>query len=366
MMARFPSRPKPAVGSRPTPGAPDAKGALGDHPAPVLRCTGAGRPAGGAWSRWVGLCAALVLTGGCATNSNSSAEAVPLAEPTTNYRPYTPDAGMASDASDAGPNWPGPFDASVVQAAAGNAQVVQGSPLCNASQLSRCYPDDPTTERACGTSSDGGPYLAGEGDPDAALGCEVVLDVEAGIAQECRPAGVGVDGTSCTTSVDCAPSFECVGTPGAAKCRQYCCSASCDAKHFCDVQPEAAGADGSTITVPVCMPILTCSLPGETRDAGACAADQTCAVVTMASGNALTGCVMDGPASVGESCDGEHCAHGLMCSGPLGSRVCAELCETSVTDASTPCTPPQVCLSGLPLFPNPATGICANPVTGDD
>src|SRR5205085_7207753 len=94
-------------------------------------------------------------------------------------------------------------------------------------------------------------------------------------------------------------------------CRRYCCSGSCGtyrsqngAETFCDVQKLQA----STTKVPVCMPIKTCKLftPGE------CAETETCSVVTD---DGTTGCVANGNAAVGESCDQDHCGMDLTCLG---------------------------------------------------
>lgn len=283
----------------------------------------------------------------------------------------------------------GPLDAE----AFGVAPVVQGSPLCNAMAQSSCYPDTPTGQCApaiaadaasvpadasdAGVDADASEPLDGQADAAAAsdgdagtdasagLGCHVVETADAGITPVCSASGAGVDGDACSDSSDCAAAYECVG---AGTCRPYCCSGSCDSTHFCDVQPEAhpAGA-GAPVPVPVCMPVRPCALPGESNDAGRCAqGNETCAVVLAGVASqsvAVASCVQSGTAAVGESCEAEHCAAGLTCIGSWGNKICYTLCDT--TDASSECAGSQVCSGGLPLFPNPTTGVCKQPVESD-
>jgi hypothetical protein len=315
----------------------------------------------------------------------------------------------ASDASFNGGYTPIPTDASASApdialgedtGSSVGTNPVQGSPLCNASHYTgRCYPDDLTTAQACGIAPDGSASFdldAGYG--DAAVACHVVplADAEAGVGPVCTAAGTGTDGAACRTSTDCASSFECVGS---GVCRQYCCYSTCDSTQFCDIQRETPAAGG--LPVPVCMPIQPCTLlkqspaagldggngpsdaaadadttdgnanGGNTPDGhaaepnapGTCAADQTCAVVALTSGVALTSCVQNGNAGVGASCESEHCAAGLMCIGTSGNRRCYQLCHT--LDASTECPSNQTCTGGLPLFTDPMAGVCRTAVSQD-
>jgi hypothetical protein len=329
------------------------------------------------------------------------------------------DASVAYDAA--------PYATGIDASAFAVAPVVQGNPLCNAMAQSSCYPD--TMQGQCTAPIEGGAIVgrigndadaAGDASLDAStgssphaddasavasdaaasdaegyadatasadaeaivdaaadvdagtdaaapnpFGCHVTQLSDAGIAPVCTTAGAGADGDSCTDSRDCAAGYECVG---AGTCRRYCCSGSCDSTHFCDVQPEAhpAGA-GAPVPVPVCMPLQPCGLPGEASDAGRCpSAVETCAVVLAGSSSELVpvaSCVQTGMAPVGASCEAQHCAAGLTCIGSWGNKICYTLCDT--TDASAECHGSQVCSGGLPLFPDPSTGVCKEPVQAD-
>ncbi len=277
--------------------------------------------------------------------------------------------------ADANTGVPSGFSSSSSSSSQGSStsNPVEGNPLCNASHYAgRCYPDDPVTAQACAIAPDGSAdYDLDAGYGDAAVSCHVVplADAEAGVGPACQAAGTHVDGQTCNTSSDCAPTFECV-SPGV--CRQYCCYSTCDSTQFCDIQRETPAAGG--LPVPVCMPIRPCVLlakpaaavtdEGGESDAGsACAAEETCAVVSLTNGVALTSCVENGRAGVGASCDSEHCAAGLMCIGTSGNRRCYELCHTM--DASSECPSSQTCTGGLPLFTDPTAGVCKMPVTQD-
>jgi hypothetical protein len=286
----------------------------------------------------------------------------------------------------------------------GVAPIVQGNPLCNAIVQSPCYPDtttdqcevladaawptsdssgdaagsadahgddaaetdaDDATDAAATPVADGAADAGADAARSSPFGCRVVESADAGVAPVCTAAGSGIDGDHCSGSKDCAAGYECVGD---GICRRYCCSGSCDATHFCDVQLEAhpAGA-GVPVPVPVCVPVVPCALPGEPSDAGSCVeGSETCAVVLAGSISGavpVASCVQSGPASVGESCEAQHCAAGLTCIGAWGNKICYTLCDT--TDASSQCQGSQVCSGGLPLFPDPLTGICKQPVAAD-
>jgi hypothetical protein len=332
--------------------------------------------------------AAITLGAACAANSSSDAFSSGYTPVPTDASTSAPDIGLGSDAGSTSPS----------------TNPVQGNPLCNASHYSgRCYPDDLTTAQACGIAPDGSAnYDLDAGYGDAAVACHVIPLADAGVAPACTVAGTGTDGDTCRTSTDCAPSFECVGQ---GVCRQYCCYSTCDSTQFCDIQRETAAAGG--LPVPVCMPIQPCTLlskaapaavdgghgatDADTGDAdtadgngggpnapdgnaadgntaganapGTCAADQTCAVVALTSGVALTSCVQNGNAGVGASCESEHCAAGLMCIGTSGNRRCYQLCHT--LDASTDCPSTQTCSGGLPLFTDPMAGVCRTTVSQD-
>jgi hypothetical protein len=254
----------------------------------------------------------------------------------------------------------GGFDAAGIDATIDSPSTAafQGNPLCHASRaIGACYPDDPITPMtATACNTDGGANDAGGG-----LGCHVSPN---GSLPVCLAAGPGMDGDHCASSTDCAAGLECVAS---GTCRPYCCTgpgkcaAGGDAGgpgEFCDIQQVAGPTDTK---VPVCMPIQSCSLLAQLTqvDAGAsqCGAGQTCAVVRGDDG--ATSCVAIGKAMAGDPCDTEHCAAGLVCLG-ISQRKCYELCLTQAT-ATAPlsaCPAGLTCQGGLPLFPNPAVGIC--------
>jgi hypothetical protein len=225
-----------------------------------------------------------------------------------------------------------------------------GSPLCNATPASVCYPDnlatDPTTAQDCHTAPDGGAYDPDGGYADAGLACRITGS-DAGPQPQCSPSGPNQDGASCHLSADCALGDDCVGDPGI--CRHYCCSGTgpCAASQFCDIRPKAE--DPGTL-VPVCIPLRPCGLIDEWSDAGACPAMETCAVARDETG--ATSCVPIGPATEGESCSTDHCAAGLVC---LGAMTCYKLCHTAVPSE---CSTNQTCKAALPVFPNPLVGVC--------
>jgi hypothetical protein len=239
------------------------------------------------------------------------------------------------------------------------APALQGSPLCNAPLTGSCYPDDPTTAMACGLAPDGGAFNAAAGYDNATLACRVIATTPdaTGTAQAptCAPAGNAGDGSWCKSSNECQAGFECVGS---GTCQHYCCSGNTEcgpelpvavADAFCDIQ---ATTQATGVEVPVCMPIHPaggCQL----LDPNACPATETCSVVRD---DGSTSCVAIGGAKAGQLCDKDHCAASLVCLGTLGARTCYQLCETST--AAQECSATQQCKGGLPLFPDPAIGIC--------
>jgi hypothetical protein len=292
------------------------------------------------------------LAAGCgsfASGSLSGASDVPA----DNLVPYEPDA------SDAG------YFIATEPADTANVATTQGSPLCNATlYVGGCYPDLPTTAQACGLAPDGGASdsavpdgssegadsnHASEAATSSLLACHVAPAGDAGDAgvnPVCTSAGLGTEGSACAHGTDCAAGYECV--EGA--CRHYCCASAsaCSAADFCDVQPSS---DTGTL-VPVCMPIVPCTLLLG-GPAGSCsAANETCSVVRD---DGTTGCETIGAAQAGAPCDTAHCAAGLVCLGAVGARRCYTLCSTSTM---AECTGGQQCTTGLTLFSDPAVGWC--------
>ena len=281
-----------------------------------------GAPAG--FAAVVGVTATLM--GACSVDFTSTQSASMVTPPLKDS-----DAGGAIDDSAL------PFADAGAPDAANLAPAFRGSPLCNASETRGCFPDDPKTCGASDAGTDGGP-----------LTCRVHHDstTNAPLAA-CATAGNGGNGEACARGADCAPGFECVGTPG--QCRHYCCSeATCQAEpgQFCDIQQTAEV--GNTL-VPVCMPIQSCKL----LTPGYCPDGNTCSVVAVPAGT--TSCVGTGNAVAGAACDEEHCGSGLVCLGEVGARQCYSLCHT---DNPIECPTADKCRTGGAGFPDPLYGIC--------
>jgi hypothetical protein len=292
------------------------------------------------------------LAAGCgsfASNGLGSGATFPDAD----LVPYVPDA------SDAG------YFIAAEPADTANVAATQGSPLCNATlYVGGCYPDLPTTAQACGLVPDGGASDGGASDgasdggdgdhaseavPSSVLACHVAPTGDAGdagVSPVCTSAGLGSEGSPCTHGTDCAAGYECVENA----CRHYCCAgaSACSAADFCDVQPSS---DTGTL-VPVCMPVVPCTLLLGGAAGNCAAANETCSVVRD---DGTTGCETIGAAQAGDSCDTAHCAAGLVCLGAVGARQCYTLCNTSTM---AECTGGQQCTTGLQLFLDPAVGWC--------
>jgi hypothetical protein len=264
----------------------------------------------------------------------------------TVHSPYSPDAADGSPETDG--VMPGDDGGPA-------APAFQGSPLCNASKSTGCYPDDPTNAKSCKLAPDGGPYDANAGYDNATLACHVVPntnDTSSGapmVKSVCLPAGMGRQGMACSHPTDCAPSFECVGT-NSGTCQHYCCAGNteCAADEFCDIQPTAAATN---TRVPVCMPIMP-ALGCKLLDPTSCPAMETCAVVRE---DGTTSCIALGGLKAGDDCARDHCAAGLVCLGAPGDRRCYQLCHTATM---TDCAAGLKCKGGLPLFPDPDVGVC--------
>jgi hypothetical protein len=229
------------------------------------------------------------------------------------------------------------------------ASPVRGSPLCNASDTI-CFPD---YGWACAANADGGATVPG--DASGARACRVTGTPNTPPQASCgSAAGTGGDGAPCTRAADCSAGFECVG---AGQCRHYCCDdKSCNGQtpdqFFCDIQPTV---DVSAVSVPVCMPVAQCKLevhPAPAADGGGpCPQGQQCSIVST---DGTTSCVAIGVAQLGDSCDTDHCAEGLVCLGMVASRVCWQLCSTNYPY----CPGTLRCHIGGPIVPDPTIGIC--------
>lgn len=304
----------------------------------------------------VAFCAALAACGGSKAASGFSAQGGDTSS--GGGALFTPDAGDAGELA-------------LDDAAEGAPAVVatfQGSPLCNASTAtSCCYPDSLSlcAPTACEAPSDAGLLDGPGGYAQVVFGCHLAPAPSAStdaamastppvplVAPACLPAGLGLSGAPCHAPADCAPGYECVGTDGT--CRHYCCTGNSACKpdvQFCDIQQAVqVGQVGqaSPMSVPVCMPIEPCAL----LQPGACPPGETCAVVRE---DGSKSCVAVGNASVGDSCETDHCKADLVCLGAPGKHHCYALCKMTQPGQ---CPPTQTCKGGLPLFLDPGFGVC--------
>jgi hypothetical protein len=270
--------------------------------------------------------------------SSSAASLTPPQGTPTVIRAYEPDAADA-----------GVSDDTAIEAPNAAAPTFQGSPLCHASHLTGCYPDD--LINACDFAPDSS---AADADTDAnvniAPACHVVAD-GASVHTECEPSTVaGMYASSCSRSTECSPGYECVA---GGTCRHYCCSgnSACSDSQFCDVQPVAQSPG---TLVPVCMTELPCALlPSNDALQAACPPTDQCSVVRD---NGATSCVAVGTAQDGDNCEAEHCARGLVCLGALGARRCEPLCYTAYPARCK--STGRTCVGTLPLFQDPTIGVC--------
>jgi hypothetical protein len=261
------------------------------------------------------------------------------------------------DAGDAAPTGSAPDDDG--GADADLAPIVQSSELCVGTM---CDPDQSSTASSCDRAPDGGTYDPSANYGNAVLACRVQPSAagtsnDLGTEAACSVAGAGMEGASCDAATDCAAELDCVGM---GTCRHYCCAGNsqCTAQEFCDIQPLATA---NTTRVPVCMPVVPCSLASALSGATAGGAGvgcpdsngvaETCGIVRE---DGTTGCVEVGDRTAGESCDTGHCLAGLVCLGALNARLCYALCNTTQSQ----CAAPMTCQGGLPLFQDPTIGVC--------
>jgi hypothetical protein len=304
----------------------------------MLRRTFASRVSSASWLALFGSAALLVsaLPAGCSVKFDSAGDAEDAGASVFNHG----EGGATDDVT------PGTGDASLGTADAESPAGYVGSPLCNASSSTGCYPDDPASAQTCNLAVDAGVDGA-SADAGTPYACHVTPSAtNAQVGQVCTAAGAGQDGDACTHGGDCAAGFECVGE---GTCRHYCCDpTACSTRTFCDIQTILDAPIPDT-RVPVCMPVSPCTL----LDDAACPLNETCAVVKPSDGT--TSCVPVGLKLVGQECETDHCAADLVCLGPLGSRTCYQLCETS---APSVCQTAQTCVGSAPEFQDPNVGIC--------
>lgn len=252
---------------------------------------------------------------------------------------------FAASATDPGNSEPiGTGDAGRAADAAA-APVPSGSPLCSRKSAS-------CTEvgQGCGASEPDAATPPPDGGAASLQTCRLEADSKA----SCSANGSAAEGATCEKAEDCSEGLECVRNGGRVEgqCRAYCCAGTCDVvansggKTFCDIQFSRTGS----FKVPVCMPVKPCKL----FDKAGCTTGETCAVVNDEDGT--TGCVEEGPAQVGQSCDEVHCGAGLTCLGRPGSRRCFTLCKEGVTT----CPAPSRCVWPAPTFSTQGIGICVD------
>jgi hypothetical protein len=266
------------------------------------------------------------LVGGCSARSDAlSGTGTPTI--VTVYEPDAADAGVVPEPANLAPA----------------VEPFQGNLLCQVSWYSSCQPDD-VVNTMCDPVADGGATDAGDAQAPSGTACHVVAS-DAGALTACLQAGFGMNSSSCTEATDCAAGHECVGD---GTCRHYCCggNSACSLNQFCDVQPTF---QAPATLVPVCMPQIPCTL----LDDDSCPTNQQCGVVRD---DGATSCLAVGTAGDREPCDEEHCAHGLVCLGAVGSRRCAPLCYTAIPTACNGSG--RTCTGALPLFPNATIGAC--------
>jgi len=148
----------------------------------------------------------------------------------------------------------------------------------------------------------------------------------------CVPAGARGESESCFSGSDCAPGLACVGS-GPGQCRKYCCSgeSACGSKRHCSIEPLVPFDSGTSLSVPVCMPVVDCSLaePYPCPDGARCScpADSACVIVSP---DGTTSCVTtaslppEGQGIEGSACP---CAWGFVCS--QATKECVKLCQTA-------------------------------------
>lgn len=277
-----------------------------------------------------------------------SACADPLAFDGESARPSRPSlgAGAGQAAPEAPPAGASPAFALPRPAIPFDTSV---SPLC-AIAPHECDPDDATGGRCAADGAEG--VVA----PRQACRIRLTLRDHSGApVLACVPAGSRGDGGSCRTSAQCAPGYDCVGSPGV--CRHYCCernNSPCGEGYFCDVQPAADFASLS-LTVPVCSPVRDCRLLGSHLGPNACAANETCTVVDS---RGETSCVLTGLAGAGQSCEASNCAANHVCVGHAGYRKCYALCDASIP-SSAPCSGQgETCEPNPALFKSSNVGTC--------
>ena len=193
-----------------------------------------------------------------------------------------------------------------------------------------------------GTGASGGQTAASSGTggvPVSTLSptsCQVTRDPKHSSrpAARCLPAGDGDDAKPCLSGSDCQPGFACVGE-GPGQCRRYCCSgqSSCGDHQHCTVEPLVLTPAGEGFEVPVCMPVIDCSLaePFPCKE-GTCSCPPESACVVIGS-QGTTSCVPTSslpPSGEGETGMPCPCARGFICS--QAAKECVKLCQVEARD----------------------------------
>jgi hypothetical protein len=154
---------------------------------------------------------------------------------------------------------------------------------------------------------------------------------------ECLPAGNGIEGDPCFSGGDCRAGLACVGE-GPGQCRPYCCSGNgaCRDRTHCSPEPLLAPSAKATLEVPVCMPVVNCSLaepPCMEGEGTTCSCPVGSACVVVGS-DGTTSCVNTQslpPPDEGTEGLPCPCGWGFVCS--QASNTCVKLCQTGAPDA---------------------------------
>ena len=204
-----------------------------------------------------------------------------------------------------------------------------------------------------------GTTVSTSGGGSGALACRIILD-NTTTRSQCEVAGVGVEGASCNSRIDCAAGFACTNNNGKGECLHYCCggNAACTTGSYCG-EREAYEGDGSTVkmTVAVCLKGVSCRFnepfPCPANQVCSCPANETCGVVRS---DGTTACVVPGTGVEGESCP---CSVGYVCSDAL--RTCIKTCSLVDSAKNVVQCPNGACQSS-PSLPSDV-GICVSSAT---
>lgn len=159
-------------------------------------------------------------------------------------------------------------------------------------------------------------------DPRSPDGCDegsCVLWTESSSC-ETSPGGYSA-GTSCASTMDCAPGLACFLTPEGGKCGRICCPGDeCTDGAIC--AGSGVLVDGTESSWGRCLPPRSCDV---LRPSESCESREGCYIVDA---EGATQCRVAGTAGAGEACAAqEDCQSGFFCGGITGSRRCVRICR---------------------------------------